>query len=371
MTEFDLGPLEAMDRVRRIQQACRKLRSEDSGGGSDYFSPFGRKAKHPRLSNSTLVAERKRPRTLDDEIRLADRHSDSLDTAHQRNDVIDSELRGGDVSDDGYVGEMPMEDREMLYEDVGMPRERNQEVGGRKIVTMEKMSRGQIMARDVLMRALDLDQSKGEELDKWDPVSFQIDPDRRKELENDITSDVVFMPTPGLFAPPIRGKGLALYSKDNALYKMMVDVSLSMRGLTQVMALILDGDGDSAVVHAANLTLLNANVLSALNAERMRIHLPRRYANELLKPRVEPLMRKTYKLKAREIAQELKYTSSFMGGLFRRGGRSFRDRRPRERFIRKPWRSGNNFSPRITRPPTRFWKPRRTLSTREQNNSQK
>jgi hypothetical protein len=88
------------------------------------------------------------------------------------------------------------------------------------------------------------------------------------------------------------------------------------------MALMMDGKGDQAVKRLSKVTAVEANVITRLNGERLRIHYPRELALRVLKPNTEPILRKDYRLKAKQIAQEVKDTNAVVGNLFRKGGRN-------------------------------------------------
>jgi hypothetical protein len=95
-----------------------------------------------------------------------------------------------------------------------------------------------------------------------------------------------------------------------------------IKGTGQAMALILDGNGELAVSKLARVTALQVNVLSRLNGERLRIHYTKELASKILKPDTEPILKATYRLKAKQVAQELRDTNSLLGPLFRKGGRN-------------------------------------------------
>jgi hypothetical protein len=87
----------------------------------------------------------------------------------------------------------------------------------------------------------------------------------------------------------------------------------------------------------ADVVLLSADVMSRMNGERMRIHYPKDLANSVLRSDTEPIMRKSYRAKAKEVAQELRDAKAVTGSFFPRGGRGF-IKDDRRRSVRKQTR---------------------------------
>jgi hypothetical protein len=193
------------------------------------------------------------------------------------------------------------------------------------MLPIEHMSVGQKISRDVILRELGPKECKLGVIDYWDPLACNLDSDDRNRMVKEIEQDQDFIPVAGALAPPIRNKGQAVFNRDNALLKILEEVNTMVRGSAQAMALTLDNRGDEAVRRSAKVIALGANVMSKVNAERMRIHYPREFANKILKPVTEPIVREVHRMRAKYLAQDIKNQNVLMNTLFRKGGRGTRE----------------------------------------------
>jgi hypothetical protein len=187
----------------------------------------------------------------------------------------------------------------------------------------------------------------------------------RNAMVKEIESEDNFLPTSGVLTPPIKGRGQQLWARDNTLFMAMNDTNVVMKGTEQAMALILDGKGEQAVSRLARVVALEANVISRLNGERLRIHYPKELASKVLRPNTEPILRTSHKLKAKQAAQEVRDTNVLLGPLFRKGGRngSISDKK-------HPWKRAKralypSFPPSQRR---RAFKPFRTANSQSYQN---
>jgi hypothetical protein len=201
--------------------------------------------------------------------------------------------------------------------------------GNKSVISMEEMTEGQRLARELLLRELGSGVGRNGSLDMWDPLVFLMDASYRDSVAKEIESISAFVVSPGTLTPPAKGRGRMLFARDSQLYRAMNDLILVVRGMTQVMALMLDSAGHHAVTKAAKLVVLASSVLSRLNAERIRIHYPRELADQVLRPRTEPIMRSEYRERAKEVAQEMRDAKLVSGSLFAKGGKGFTSRRSR------------------------------------------
>jgi hypothetical protein len=133
-------------------------------------------------------------------------------------------------------------------------------------------------------------------------LAFSLGSDDRKQLVKELEKDSGFSFIPGVFTAPIKGKGSALFNRDNSLYRMMGDMSSVLKGTGKALSLILDGKSEEAVSVVAKTMALEAHTISRINTERLRIHYPRELANKILRPKAEPILRKQHRAKAKEIA---------------------------------------------------------------------
>jgi hypothetical protein len=193
------------------------------------------------------------------------------------------------------------------------------------IIPVEQMSVGQRLSREVLLRELGPKECKSGIIDYWDPLACALDNENKSRMVKEIEQDQSVIPVVGNLAPPIRGKGQTLFNRDNTLLKVLEDVNVMIKGSAQSMALTLDNRGDEAVKRSAKVVALGANVMSRLNAERMRIHYPKEFANKILKPVVEPIVREVHRVRARQLAQDIRNQNALMSTLFRKGGRGTRE----------------------------------------------
>jgi hypothetical protein len=233
-----------------------------------------------------------------------------------------------DEEDDEMLDQRVREDREEISDDYVMEDEVS--------VQSESLSRGQYLARMILLRELEGISSNIHELHLWDPLASILEREDRVKLVREIDSEVTGVPLPGKLEPPTRNKGRQQWARDNLLFKVMNDLRVVLKGLVQSIVLVLDSKGEQAVVRSAKVILLIANALSLLNAERMQIHYPRELVRTVIKPRVEPILRDEYRERAKQEAQERRDTSVVMKSFFPQGGRSFKSTNARD--IRRPAR---------------------------------
>jgi hypothetical protein len=264
--------------------------------------------------------------------------SDRLDQRgqHQRNVEDGSEVKNKsiiqiDEEDDEMVDQ---KDRDEMSDDY--------EMEDNVLEESESMSFGQQLARMVLLRELE-GGSKIRELELWDPLASILDREERMKLVREIDSGTTRIPLPGRLEPPTKSRGRQQWARDNLLFKVMNDLRVVLKGLAQSIALVLDGKGEQAVFKSAKVTVLTANALSLLNAERMQIHYPRELVRTIIKPRTEPILREEYRERAKKEAQERRDTGVVMRSFFRQGGRSYKDGSSRD--IKRPGRQFRNSFP--------------------------
>jgi hypothetical protein len=212
----------------------------------------------------------------------------------------------------------------------------------------EALTVSQELARQLVLRELKDKSNNIGTFDAWDPLAQVIDVEKRKWIIQQLEINYGFASLLGEFTPPLKGKGTAIYNRDNALYRMMSDAATVMKGLGKVMSLMLDGKYQDAVVLAARALVLQSHLLSRLNSERLRIHYPRDLVNKILKPKAEPILRNQHRLKAKQLAQEVRDTNVVLrnyGGFFRRGGKGSRARNSFTAGTRKFSRSTPNSFP--------------------------
>jgi hypothetical protein len=220
---------------------------------------------------------------------------------------------------------------------------------GRSVISLEQMTEGQRLARETIGREILEDPRDSSALSVWDPLAFTISEEKKETLIKEVEAEPVFFPSPGKFTLPIKGSGQASWAKDNALYGLMNDTNVLVRGMTQTIALCLDAKPVEAVEKSAKLVALGSSVLARLNEERFRIHYPKSLANKIFRPRTEPLMRETHRQRVKESAQEVRDTSLLSSSFFRKGGRSVGERkskRQQKRFFRS---SGTSFPRQVQR----------------------
>lgn len=224
----------------------------------------------------------------------------------------------------------------------------NKKKGDKPMVVLsrvEELAR-QVVAREVEGRAC----SKGG-LQDWDPLASVLDNDTRKSLLKDVDSDVKFIQLPGSFPPPLKGKGSAVFNRDNSLFKLMGDMAVVMKGLARSVLLNLEGKAPEAVVLSSKVLVLAAHSISRMNAERLRVHFPREFANRVLRPSTEPILRDLYRRRAHESAQDLRDSNVLVrntnsGNFLRRGGRGIRGRfqyNQKNKFNSTPFPQFNRF----------------------------
>jgi hypothetical protein len=235
----------------------------------------------------------------------------------------------------------------------------------RVTLPIEYMSVGQRISREVILRELGPKECKLGVIDYWDPLACNLDNDDKIRMVKEIEQDQDFIPVAGALAPPIRGKGQAVFNRDNALLKILEEVNTMVRGSAQAMALTLDNRGDEAVRRSAKVVALGANVMSKVNAERMRIHYPREFANKILKPVTEPIVREVHRMRAKYLAQDIKNQNVLMNTLFRKGGRG-----TREGGRQKMWKTNRFPFPRNS-PQSRFKRFNNQRFRRSHNQSSK
>jgi hypothetical protein len=254
----------------------------------------------------------------------------------------DKENDGGQISNDN--NSMMNRDEELEYlgnaGDITniMDNDDNFKNINKVTLPVESMSVGQRISREVILRELGPKECRLGMIDCWDPLACTLDNDSKNRMVKEIEQDQDIVPVAGLLTPPIRGKGQAMFNRDNALVKILEDVNTMVRGSAQAMALTLDNRGDEAVRRSAKVLVLGANVMSRVNAERMRIHYPREFANKVLKPLTEPIVREVHRERAKYLAQDIKNQNVLMNTLFRKGGRG-----TKEGGKAKMWRT-NRFS---------------------------
>jgi hypothetical protein len=199
------------------------------------------------------------------------------------------------------------------------------------LIPVERMSTGHRLTRKVVIRELMNSGISLNDLDAWDPLTCALTKEMRKRLARETEIGEAFLPVPGTPAPPLRGKGRIVWSRDMVLYKVMSDGEVVMKGLLQALASSLNGRGEEAVTRLAKVFVLVSSMLTQVNSERVRLRFPQEVANRMLRPRTEPVLRKEHRARAREAAQEVKDSDTIMKGLFRRGGRSASMGRGRKR----------------------------------------
>jgi hypothetical protein len=193
------------------------------------------------------------------------------------------------------------------------------------LIPVDQMSVGQRMSREVILREISSKDCNTGVIDVWDPLAYSLDNNEKSRMIKEIEQEQNFIPLAGTLAPPIRSKGQGLFNRDNALCRILEDVNIMVKGTAQSMALTLDNRGDEAVKRSAKVVALGANVMSRLNAERIRIHYPKEFANKILRPVTEPIMREIHRTRARVLVQDVKNQNTLVGPLFRKGGRGARE----------------------------------------------
>jgi hypothetical protein len=194
------------------------------------------------------------------------------------------------------------------------------------------LSDSERLAKRVIYRELGLKIGDKECLSDWDPLASVLDGESRKTLVKELESSIKFIRLPGVFPVPLKGKGSSLYNRDNSLYRLMGDMSVIMKASANAIHLCLEGKADQAVVALSKMFVLCAHSISKMNAERLRVHFPREFANKILRARAEPILRKQYRQRAHQVAQEIRDTNlvvkhnSNNSSFLPKGGRGFKPR---------------------------------------------
>jgi hypothetical protein len=247
--------------------------------------------------------------------------SQSTSTGEKENDGVIQNSKSV-ITEQKELGDM-----DVLPDDVNAEEEEGSYMDNisKMMIPVEQMSVGQRLSREVVLRELGPKECSSGVIEMWDPLACTLDADNRSRMIKEIEGDQTVIPVAGILTPPIRGKGQALFNRDNTLCKILEEVNIMMKGSAQSMALVLDNKGDEAVRRSAKLIALGANVMSRVNAERMRIHYPREFASRILKPITEPIVREVHRIKARQLAQDIRNQNTLLGPLFRKGGRGTRE----------------------------------------------
>jgi hypothetical protein len=198
-------------------------------------------------------------------------------------------------------------------------------INNKVLIPVDQMSVGQRMSREVILQEIGSKECNAGVIDVWDPLAYSLDNNEKSRIVKEIEQEQDFIPLAGTLAPPIKGKGQGLFNRDNALCRILEDVNIMVKGAAQSMALTLDNRGDEAVKRSAKVVALGANVMSRLNAERMRKHYPKEFANKVLRPVTEPIMREIHRARARVLVQDVKNQNTLVSPLFRKGGRGTRE----------------------------------------------
>jgi hypothetical protein len=250
-------------------------------------------------------------------------------SSHQQNSILtpvkDMSIEGDDDIDNWYSNPSLAK-----KEKNGVAKNK---IRGKPIIPMGKRSICQQLSRELIERQLGSGVFGG--IDNWDPLVSLLSMEEKNKLVKDLELQEVFVPTPGVLAPALKGKGQLVWNRDNALLGVMTDINSMMQGTSSLMALILEGRSQEAVSLLAKMVVLESDILSRLNAERHRIHFNRDFADKVLKSPTEPIVREEYKLRAKEAVQLVKDSNVLSNNFFHRGGKGIRERKGKFRFTKR------------------------------------
>jgi hypothetical protein len=99
-----------------------------------------------------------------------------------------------------------------------------------RMIPLDKMTQGQLLTRQLLLRDLGGKVCDINSIDSWDPLASSLDTDVRNGLVKEIEAEEAFLPTPGQLTPPLKGKGQALWARDSMLFRAMNDMNAVMKG---------------------------------------------------------------------------------------------------------------------------------------------
>jgi hypothetical protein len=266
-------------------------------------------------------------RNMSDSEEVYVNHLNGDDSVGDDEDLVSESEAGPD-----YEEEISISESEVKIED---------NLRKRKEITT--MTKGEKLTRDII--SFELSKNGIGKIDTWDPLVPALSGESRKQLIKEIDSAEDIIPLPGALTPPLRRKGSDAYGSDLPLFQMMNEVESVVRGSSQCMALSLDGKGQQAVKKLGKLILLGSNVLSRLNAERLKLHLPRQLAMKALRKPEEPVLREAQKKVLREAAQESRDMNTVSRSFFLTGGRG-KKRTLSRNFGRQPSRAGGGSFPR-------------------------